>query len=319
MGSRSGCSLVVVVLALASCKKQQEQVAPTAGSAGSAGSAVAKTKKNVKAKHAKRPGAPDASAKGKNAVLTSAATAPDKPEQEDKGHLTLAYTGADTDARKLVRGSGVFEKIVPELDKALNLPHDLPITFAKCEEENAFYDPEKITITMCDELVDYYADLFADYKDDERKEAIVGSLVSVFLHELGHGLIDQLALPAVGKQEDAADQLATVVLVASGDEGNKMALDGAYSWVAEGDAQGQDTTPFWDEHSLNEQRFYNIMCLIYGSNPDGYADVITEQELPAERAEQCADEYALISGSWNKLLEPYLAVPTMRLTVPKPK
>jgi len=64
---------------------------------------------------------------------------------------------------------------------------------------------------MCDELVDFYAELFSQYEGDERKDAIVGSVVSVFLHELGHGLINQFGLPAVGKEEDAVDQLATVV------------------------------------------------------------------------------------------------------------
>ena len=180
-----------------------------------------------------------------------------------------------------------------------------------------FYDPEAVTITMCDELVDFYAELFSEYEGDERKDAIVGSIVSVFLHELGHGLIHQFSLPAVGKEEDAVDQLATVVLVASGEVGNQMALDGAFSWIAEGEAQGKDTTPFWDEHSLNEQRFYNMMCLIYGSDADGYAEVITDKELPEERAEQCPDEYTSISTSWNKLLAPYLAVPVMRLTLKK--
>jgi hypothetical protein len=60
-----------------------------------------------------------------------------------------------------------------------------------------------------------------------------------------------------------------------------------------------------------------MMCLIYGSNPDKFGEVITENELPEERAEQCPDEYRSISGSWNKLLAPYLSVPVMRMALPK--
>jgi hypothetical protein len=304
-----GLGLTALLLGPGCSKKSAEP--ETAGA-----SAPKKPGKVVKPGHAKKPGGPDDAAKGRNAPVVTGDVA-EKPKQPDKGHFTLAYQGADSPMRKLVRDSGVFEQVVPELDKALNLPHDIPITFQKCETVNAFYDPQKISITMCDEMVDFYGELFADYPKDEGKEAIVGSLVSVFLHEMGHALIDQLQLPAVGRQEDAADQLATVVLVASGDEGNRMALDGAFSWVAEGKAQGDDTTPFWDEHSLNEQRFYNMMCLIYGSNPDGYGEVIGENELPSDRAEQCPDEYKTISGSWNKLLAPYLSVPVMRMTLAK--
>src|SRR5262249_57723605 len=98
-----------------------------------------------------------------------------KREQGDRGHVWLTWQGEDSAARKEVRASGVFDQMVPELDKALNLPHDVPVTFLKCGEDNAFYDPEKIAIQMCDELVDYYAEMFADYQGDERKEAVVGS------------------------------------------------------------------------------------------------------------------------------------------------
>ena len=316
---RSHALLVAALASISSCKKKDAKPAAGSGSAAVApgsgsGSGSAEDKKRVDhTGRAKKPTDNKRAAGGKNEVVVG--DAPEKAEQPKRGHLTLVYAGPDDEARKLIRSWGAFEQIVPQLDAALQLPHDIPITFKKCDEENAFYDAETATITMCDELVDFYATLFSEYED--KKDAIVGSLVSVFLHELGHGLIHQFGLPAVGKEEDAVDQLATVVLVASGEVGNQMALDGAFSWVAEGEAQGKDTTPFWDEHSLNEQRFYNMMCLIYGSDPDGFSEVITDKELPEERAEQCPDEYKAISTSWNKLLAPYLAVPVMRLTLKK--
>src|SRR5262249_52035413 len=158
----------------------------------------------------------------------------------------LTYKGDDSPARKLVRATGVFEKILPQLDQALLLPRDLEVVFDKCGEQNAFYDPETKKITMCDEYVDYYGELFSKYPPEDRQRPVVGSLVATSLHELGHALIHQLDLPAVGRQEDAVDQLSTVILIASGDEGNAMALEGAESFIAESEADGGDTTPFWD-------------------------------------------------------------------------
>ncbi len=80
------------------------------------------------------------------------------------------------------------------------------------------------------------------------------------------------------------------------------------------EAEGEvDDTPYWDEHSLNEQRFYNTVCLIYGSDPDAWDDLVGEDDLPEERAEQCPDEYKQISTSWNRLLKPFLTVPTVRV------
>jgi putative metallopeptidase DUF4344 len=304
------CWIFCAILTVgAACKKKGESGEIPAGG----------KHKTVTAKPiAKKPVKPGAAANGKNEVIEPGDGA-EKPKQEDRGHLKLAYKGEDSATRKLVRGTGVFEKMLPQLDQALLLPRDLEVVFDKCGEPNAFYDPETKKITMCDEYVDYYAEVFSQYPPDDRRDAIVGALVSTFLHELGHALIHQLDLPAVGRQEDAVDQLSTVVLIASGDEGDAMALDGADSFIAESEADGGDKTPFWDEHSLNEQRFYNIMCLIYGSDPDGFKEVITEDDLPDERAERCPEEYETISKSWTRLLTPYLTVAAVRMKLPAPK
>jgi hypothetical protein len=46
-----------------------------------------------------------------------------------------------------------------------------------------------------------------------------------------------------------------------------------------------------DVHSLDAQRFYNVLCLAYGADPELFADIVEQKHLPQERAEGCADEY----------------------------
>lgn len=297
---------------LVGCKKDEAPAAkqdskdepPAATAAAAAAKAIAK-------KEAK----PGPAANGKNMAL-ELGTIPDRPAQEDRGHFELEYRGKDSETRAMVRASGVFEKMLPQLDQSLLLPRGIQVVFASCGEINAFYDAEQAKITMCDEYVDYYGELFSEYPADEAGPAIIGSVVSTFLHEAGHALIDQLELPMVGREEDAADQLSTVILIASGDEGNAMAIEGAYSFIAESESGEEDETPFWDEHSLNEQRFYNSICLIYGSDPEGWDDLVGDDDLPEERAERCPGEYDQISTSWNRLLEPYLTVPVVKVDLP---
>ena len=74
--------------------------------------------------------------------------------------------------------------------------------------------------------------------------------------------------------------------------------------------------PFWDEHSFDEVRFYNVSCLIFGSNPDVYMPLVTRGVLPKQRAVRCADEYKKTVASWDKLLEPYGTKPG---TAPPPQ
>ena len=114
-----------------------------------------------------------------------------------------------------------------------------------------------------------------------------------------------LDLPAVGREEDSVDQLATITLIAMGDEGVGMAMSGAYWFQLQATKAGHET-PFWDEHAFDGQRFYNIMCLIYGSNPGKYAKFIENGNLPADRAKRCPEEYTKINKAWEKLLQPYL-------------
>jgi Putative metallopeptidase len=314
MPASSRLLLVGCTLLAGSCsKKERPKEAPPATAAPAATPSDAGEAKKVLTATplAKTDSKPGAAAMGRNPLL-ELGTAPDRPVTEDRGRFVLSYAGEDSETRALVRASGVFAGLLPQLDQSLRLPRDIKVVFEACDEVNAFYNSEDVTITLCDEYIDYYGELFSQFPAAEAKDAIIGSVVSTFLHEVGHALIDQLALPTVGREEDAADQLSTVILIASGDEGNAMALEGAYAFIAESEADGEET-PYWDEHSLDEQRFYNSVCLIYGSDPDGWDDLVSEEDLPEERAEKCREEYQQISSSWQKLLTPYLTVPTIRV------
>ena len=140
--------------------------------------------------------------------------------------------------------------------------------------------------------------------DEELGNAVMGATMFGFFHEVGHGLIDLLDLPAVGREEDSVDQLATIILIAAGEKGVAQALAGAY-WFQQ-QSKSAHKTPFWDEHAFDQQRFYNIVCLIFGSDPKKYGDFVQSGTLPRERAMRCPDEYAKIKKAWEKLLQPHL-------------
>jgi len=206
----------------------------------------------------------------------------------------------------------VLESIVADLNDTFVLPSDVTVTFGECGEANAFYDPAKQRITMCYELVESFYDTFRDSESnqDELDDAVAGATIFILFHELGHALVHVLDLPITGKEEDAVDQLSLFVLTDGTDSGEKAALDGARSFALEGHEKGTtiDDLPFWDEHSLSEQRFYNIICGIYGQNPKKYAGLVKEKILPKARAGKCEAEYQQIERSWAKLLAPHIKI-----------
>jgi hypothetical protein len=85
----------------------------------------------------------------------------------------------------------------------------------------------------------------------------------------------------------------------------EYAFYAAQYWEAT-DSGVYDETLFADEHSLNSQRFYNILCLIYGSDPERYEAFVEAELLPAGRAARCPSEYTQKDESWSTVLEPWL-------------
>jgi len=126
-------------------------------------------------------------------------------------------------------------------------------------------------------------------------------------HELAHALIDMMPLPVFGREEDAADTFVVVITDQFFDAKQAEQLTWAsadqYARDAE-EAEKKGWEPaVWDTHSLNLQRYYNLICLYYGGNVQDRDDFASENGLPYERAETCEEERELAESSWGSVLE----------------
>jgi len=262
------------------------------------------------------PGAPRArgadAAAAPPAASPAAAPAPTgAAKAADKGDFKVARHEGDDglsakERAEMADEEKSLEEAAAELNKAFSLPHDIFIGFDECDEPNAFYDPEKKQVTVCYELVaDLYEAFRADYKSDEELDEIVSNATTfVFFHEVGHALVDAYDLPITGREEDAVDQLSVLLLADGTGEGDRMVLDAAVSFSKQ--ASGElDELAFADEHSLDQQRYYNIICLLYGQNEEKFASLVKDGTLPGSRAERCSDEFARVDKAWDVLLAPY--------------
>ena len=132
------------------------------------------------------------------------------------------------------------------------------------------------------------------------------TIVQTLFHELGHCLIDVWDLPATGREEDAVDQLATILLLDGSPDGVKSAINAAIEFdIASRDEDKSDMV-FWDEHSFSKTRFYDMLCLAYGSDPGKMGFLVGDDKLPAKRAARCPTEFKRAEHAWLKLLEPYI-------------
>lgn len=131
----------------------------------------------------------------------------------------------------------------------------------------------------------------------------------VLYHEAGHLLIGEFGIPVLGKEEDAADNLATVRLLEEQNEDADNALiDSADGWFLSDELATGDTfddAQFYDSHSLDLQRAYGLVCLMVGSNAEVFGELATAAGMDVERQEECEGEYTLTQDSWRVTLEPF--------------
>jgi hypothetical protein len=151
------------------------------------------------------------------------------------------------------------------------------------------------------------AQAFTMPEDEDAAQFVTSNVIATFYHELGHALIDVLQFPVLGREEDAADALSAYLThqIWEEDSAAVIVADSANAYLlynAEAEEFGYET-PYWDEHSLNLQRYYNLVCLFYGADPAARTDFVTEFELPENRAERCEAEYAQVDQAWGTLLQ----------------
>jgi Putative metallopeptidase len=150
---------------------------------------------------------------------------------------------------------------------------------------------------------------------DQRKELVefvTGNMLFALLHELGHAHIQEMGLPVLGREEDAADSYAvTDLLKLATEASHNMLIQAAKGWFLD-DARNQKegvAMAFYDEHEVDRQRGYRIICLMVGADPDQFTDLANEVKMPAERQDTCAGDYSNASWSWETVLKPHLRDP----------
>ena len=140
-------------------------------------------------------------------------------------------------------------------------------------------------------------------------DAMIGPTVDVFLHEVGHCLLQLLDIPLLGNEEDAADFIATFLILQFSEADARRLIMGASFIFGPEALQDQERTPALAElaarHSLPAQRFFNRLCMAYGKDSHLYADAVSRGMLPARRANHCAYEYSYISDAFRRLIRPY--------------
>ena len=226
-------------------------------------------------------------------------------------------------AKKLQSDSSIQDAITL-MNAEFPFRHPLTIVFGA--NDGPLYDPARndilIPYTFLDEVeqrfkaVNYADDNQSNANPENLEQAVMDVVIHTLFHELDHALIATYALPIVGKEENAADNLAAVLSIEYFENGAEIAISAADLFYLEGDEITEfEEADFWDEHSLDLQRYYATLCHVYGSDDTQYAYLLEETGFSDERAELCIGDYERMTNNWLTLLDVYMS-PEVDATTP---
>ena len=136
----------------------------------------------------------------------------------------------------------------------------------------------------------------------------MGVTMGVLFHELGHAMIGELALPATGPEEDAADEFSAVAMSMFAGETDRLLVNTAtyssllwWHWAQKKEREGQHFA-WHGEHAPDIRRFRNTFCILFGANPGGYNQLADRVRVDQVFKDKCAASYGRKVEAWESIL-----------------
>jgi hypothetical protein len=188
----------------------------------------------------------------------------------------------------------------------LRLPKPLKVRTAECGPTPQPYS-SGAPVTICYEVLDHVAKLVQQHSRDPayQQMLIYCAFIEAVLHEVSLGIFDVLGVPIWGREYDAGDRLAALIMTQFGEDVMATTVESTtqiFQWSNK-TWTGRD---FASTESPEAQRFYNYLCIAYAASPYDYDYLVRGGTLPKDRAERCDGEYQQIKKAFNLRIMPYV-------------
>lgn len=218
-----------------------------------------------------------------------------------------AVTTSDQQAKQTIMQSSVAEDVSKLAWQYFRFHQPLTIVFGG--EEGPLYAPSEhrvyVPYSFYIDSLTYFLE-YAKFSQNDAEQAALDTLLHTLLHEAGHAYIADHDLPVLGKEEDAVDNFAAIIMLNYVENGDQAAINAAemFALESEGRPDYYRSYEYIGEHSFDLQRYFSTLCLVYGSNPKAHPQLLDEieQELRQERQQACIDTFDDIDTNWKQVL-----------------
>jgi hypothetical protein len=202
-------------------------------------------------------------------------------------------------------------KVLEQLQQFLSplrLPQKLTIRIDQCNADSRPF--RNGVATICYEIVEKIERAASGLTGEARSSAIAGAFIQATMYQVSVAILEILDFPIWGRTGDAADRLSAFVMQIFGED---LAIRTIIATARFFEATRRTWTgsAFASADSPEEQRFYNYLCIAYGSSPISFRFLVEREKnqppiLPIPRARRCAGEYAQVRQAFNLRIMPYV-------------
>ncbi|MGF1766372.1 DUF4344 domain-containing metallopeptidase [Enterovibrio makurazakiensis] len=202
----------------------------------------------------------------------------------------------------------LFEPLVKDMIEVLNseVPIKQDVTIVIGGDDGPLFDPQENKIYFPYSFFFFISDTFENeelaIEETTFDETVMNIFVHVLLHEYAHAYFANWDVPLLGKEEDAADVFATLLMLNVFDDPDMAYIAVDFYALLDTKTETIADLDLWGEHSLDYQRYTQSLCLIYGSDPEKYAFIMDKELKGIERDTFCIEEFHLKNYNLGKII-----------------
>ncbi|WP_162047651.1 DUF4344 domain-containing metallopeptidase [Vibrio taketomensis] len=228
-------------------------------------------------------------------------------------NVIFNYLDANSEQEQVAK-QAIIDSEITQLFAALSqnhFPFKTPLTVEFGSDDGPLFDPEINTVQIPYSFYNQTLEYFTQHKYQEKyalsaELAAIDTLLHTLLHEGGHAYIADQNIPILGKEEDAVDNFAAIIMIEYVENGAKATISAAdmFDFESEDRPDYYQADEYIDEHSFDLQRYFSTLCLVYGSDPETFSGLLDEieDEYRDERKESCIEQYQVLSNNWHHYL-----------------
>jgi hypothetical protein len=249
------------------------------------------------------------------AVNAPSARAQELASTATSAQVQISYeTPSDARFRPIYEGlkhRQVLERLQRFL-RPLRLPQVLTVKLTQCGAETKPYESGG-PVAICYELIERIIDVTTQNTKDANEQTLItdGTFVEAVLHEVAHAVFDLLQVPIWGREDDAADRVAGLIMMQFSDQIAFTTIIGTAKFF-EYSKRAWTGADFADLGSPEAQRFYNYLCIAYGGDPRTFQFLAPRPgpsqvaRLSERRAPRCEGEYLQVQHAFDLRIMPFV-------------